>query len=57
MLIPLFKAKSIAFFREHSVTASLGGGLVVAILIDTGRTIGIWFGIVDQTFKQFKKLK
>ncbi len=57
ILIPLLKAKSIGFFREHSVTVSVGGSLVVAILIDIGRTIGIWFGIVDQTFKQFKKLK
>jgi len=57
VLIPLLKAKGIAFFREHSVTASVGGSLMVAILIDTGRTLGIWFGIADQALKQFEKLK
>lgn len=44
--IPLLKARSTAFFRQNPFAALFGGG-IVGLIIDCGRLIGIWQGILQ----------
>ena len=43
-LVPLVKARSVIFFREHPWEALLGLG-VVGLVMDLGKTVGTWQGI------------
>lgn len=47
--IPLLKSRSAAFFRENPVAALFGGG-IVGLIMDTGRLIGTWQGILHYHF-------
>lgn len=42
--VPLYKSRSVAFFREHPTAAWLGLG-VVGMVIDLGKLVGTWQGI------------
>jgi glycosyltransferase involved in cell wall biosynthesis len=43
-VLPIWKSRNVAFFREHPFEALLGSGIIGAI-IDLGRLLGTWQGI------------
>ena len=42
--IPILKSRSIIFYKEHPLEALFGLG-VVGLILDLGKSIGVWQGV------------